>query len=194
MSVHSRPPPPASDGNPVTEDPAVSGVVGEPGAKNLLLGVRGCPIAMAADCGPVHQILAGPDIASAICRLHLFAMQRPPRASGSGCRFEQVLDLCPGACRIDRRQPWRGSYRRRVFELDQMVDDPEDLAAQPRLERLAQTLDLLGQIFPVEKLVRAAARSGAQRRRPAAPPRRQYRCRRASSGLPSTAPVEPHRP
>ena len=45
-----------------------------------------------------------------------------------------------------------------------MMEDAEDLAGQRIFERPAQALDLLGQIFPIDKLVRVAALDGAERR------------------------------
>ncbi len=42
-----------------------------------------------------------------------------------------------------------------MLQLEQMEDDPLDLAAEGRLLRDAQPFDLLGQVFPIEALVGA---------------------------------------
>jgi len=52
--------------------------------------------------------------------------------------------------------------RRRMLQLHQVLDYPNDLATERRALRYPQILDLLGEVFPVQRLVRATAPGSAQ--------------------------------
>jgi hypothetical protein len=74
-----------------------------------------------------------------------------------------VLDLVTG---LSRRVAPIGAWlwRRRVFELEQMLDDPSNLAADGVQVASTQALHLLGQIFEIEGAVAPCHCQGAQRR------------------------------
>src|SRR6266705_2476906 len=50
-----------------------------------------------------------------------------------------------------------------MFQLQEMVDDPLDLAAQLALLRSSQAIDLLGNVLPVDRLVARTPGGRAQR-------------------------------
>jgi hypothetical protein len=54
-----------------------------------------------------------------------------------------------------------GGHSRRLLKFDLVMNDPRDLAPQPPSERFGQIFDLLGQVLPNERLIRAYAGGGA---------------------------------
>src|SRR5713101_1565938 len=79
----------------------------------------------------------------------------------TGAGLQQTLYF---ASRIaDRLEPASPRLRRGgKFELQKMKDNPPHLAAKSGLLGNSQAFDLLGEVFPVERLIRATARERPQ--------------------------------
>jgi hypothetical protein len=76
--------------------------------------------------------------------------------------FQQVLDLGPGI-HYRFRPAMARLFCRRILELEEMADDPSDLALQLPPYRFPQIFDLLRQVSEVQTLVRAIAHRRAKR-------------------------------
>src|SRR5439155_26678902 len=75
--------------------------------------------------------------------------------------FQQILYF--GSRIEERLEPTApGLNRGRELEFQQMMDNPPHLAAKSGLLGNTQAFDLLGEVFPVERLIRAASRERPQ--------------------------------
>src|SRR5580704_4581545 len=76
--------------------------------------------------------------------------------------FQEIVNFNSGV--VDRYEPAATRLScRRILEFEEMLDDPANLAVQGRFLGGAQIFDLLGEVLPIEFLVRPGTSLGAQR-------------------------------
>jgi hypothetical protein len=126
-------------------------LLGQPIAEHLPLGIAGP--AQRWDLQPVDLVVFLEILDREFnSTSRVFCDQLRNLARQAGIFSQDPIDFCPRLA--DRPPPTLTRIdSRRVRELDQVLYDPRDLALNAHPERIAQILDLLGEVLPVQRLV-----------------------------------------